>query len=161
MSLHLAMPPDDVVAILRSQTQRERPLGMFLGGLGQSGLVGDIGPKRFRLRVASATSPFYRLQLFGEISEEPGGSFVRATIRRHRAADLALLGQLLLGAVIVIAAILSAMSDPDFAPAVVFTIAILAVLMIARWPRASDRDRLRQFLLDAFPPTSRKDVGAA
>ena len=158
--MHLALPREEVVAILRSRVRPERPLGWLLGGLGQSGFVGDVGPSRFRIRIASGTSPFYRLQLFGELGAEPSGSRLDVTIRRHHAADLLLLLQLLVGLVIVLAAVLSALRDPDFAPAIVLTSAILVVLMIARWPRGTDRERLRQFLLDTFPERVRSDHGS-
>jgi hypothetical protein len=157
LALYVRMTPAEVTSVLKLQAQPERPLAILVGDLGQRGFVGRVGHDRFRIRAASAFSPFYHLHLFGDVRDYPGGAALYAVIRRQRAATLLLWAQALIGSGLVLAAIYSTTLNPDFAPSVVFGIALVLVLLLARRTGQDDRQQLQDFVLGAFPPAVRLD----
>jgi hypothetical protein len=148
--LGLNMPAQEALDRLFSRVRAERRLALATGDW-SDGYVGVFNARGFRIRRATNIPRLYAVQAYGLVRDHEGGSVVTVRLRRSGVATALVWLMRILLALIVGAGLVAAIRQPVFLTFAIFTAIVGGAVLWTARERESDRRRLREFLLEAFP----------
>lgn len=144
------LPPDKVLARLRSSVGQETALGGIIWDTTDREYVGSFDGMKFRIRIARRTPQFYATHVFGRVEDRDRGSVVVFHFGRRTSASVALWIIRIAGALLVGGALLAAFQEPlepIFLFAALWVAAGIGSMLWLYRLRPRDRDRLRKLIL--------------